>query len=91
MDILLIVLLFADLYLIIYYRMTIGYWRAKNTGQEEKGFLAAVSFPSRQGLPAEARKYYWRYWGAIAVLFVILGAGTAYRLPVIREAIQGMS
>ena len=90
MDILLIVLLLADLYLIIYYRMTIGYWRAKATGQEETGFLVAVSFPTREGLPAEARKYYWRYWGAVVMLFVILGAGTAYRLPAIREALRGL-
>lgn len=88
MDILLIVLLFADLYMIVYYRMTIGYWRAKATGQDENGFLDAVSFPVREGLPAEARKYYWRYWGAVAALFVILGIGTAYRLPAIREAVR---
>ena len=91
MDILLIVLLFAALFLIIYYRMTIGYWRAKATGREETGFLVAVSFPTREGLPAEARKYYWRYWGAVVLLFVILGAGTAYRLPAIREALRGLS
>ena len=91
MDILLMALLLADLYLIIYYRMTIGYWRAKVTGQEESGFLVAVSLPSRKELPAEARKYYWRYWGAVVLLIVILSAGTAYRLPVIREAIRGMS
>ncbi len=90
MDILLIALLFADLYLIVYYRMMIGYWRAKATGQEESGFLAAVSFPTREGLPAEARKYYWRYWGAVAALLVILGIGTAYRLPAIREALKGV-
>ena len=90
MDILLIVLLLADLYLIVYYRMTIGHWRAKATGREETGFLAAVSFPSRDGLPAEARKYYWRYWGAVLVLFAILAAGTAYRLPAIREAVRGI-
>lgn len=90
MDILLIVLLFADLYMIMYYRMTIGYWRTKATGQKETGFLVAVSFPTREGLPAEARKYFWRYWGAVAMLFVILGAGTAYRLPAIREALRGL-
>lgn len=90
MDILLIVLLFADLYLVIYYRMVIGYWRAKATGQDETGFLVAVSFPSREGLPADARKYYWRYWCAFAGLFVILGAGTAYRLPAIREAVRAL-
>ncbi len=91
MGILLVVLLLADLYLIIYYRMTIGYWRAKATGQEETGFLVAVSFPTREGLPAEARKYFWRYWGAVVLLLVILGAGTAYRLPVIRGALRGLS
>ncbi len=90
MDILLIVLLFADLYMIVYYRMTIGYWRAKVTGQDENGFLDAVSFPVRKNLPAEARKYYWRYWGAVAALFVILGTGTAYRLPAIREAMRAL-
>ena len=91
MDIVLIVLLLADLYLIVYYRLVIGYWRAKTTGRKETGFLVAVSFPTREGLPAEARKYFWRYWGAVALLLVILGAGTAYRLPAIREALRGLS
>ena len=86
MDILLIALLFANLYLIIYYRMMIGYWRAKTTGKEETGFLAAVSFPTRSGLPGEGRKYFWRYWGAVILLLVLLSAGTAYRLPAIRQA-----
>ncbi|MBM3580563.1 MAG: hypothetical protein FJX37_01170 [Alphaproteobacteria bacterium] len=90
MDILLIVLLFAVLYLIVYYRITIGYWRAKATGQEESGFLAAISFPVREGLPREAVKYYWRYWVAVAALLVILGMGTAYRLPALREALRGL-
>ncbi|MCC7017213.1 MAG: hypothetical protein IT564_08435 [Rhodospirillales bacterium] len=90
MDVLLIVLLLVDLYLIIYYRMTIGYWRAKVTGQEEAGLLVAVSFPTRDGLPREAMKYFWRYWGAVAALAVILSAGTMYRLPAIREALRGM-
>jgi hypothetical protein len=90
MDIFLIVLLLADLYLIIYYRMTIGYWRAKATGQAETGFLAAVSFPTRAGLPREAMKYFWRYWVAVIALGILLGIGTAYRLPAIREAWRGM-
>ncbi|MBM3733593.1 MAG: hypothetical protein FJW24_09060 [Acidimicrobiia bacterium] len=90
MDILLIVLLFVAFYLIVYYRMTIGYWRAKTTGQEENGFLAAVSFPVREGLPREAVKYYWRYWMAVAALLAILGMGTAYRLPALREALRGL-
>jgi hypothetical protein len=90
MDILLIVLLLADLYLIVYYRLVIGYWRTKATGRKETGFLVAVSFPTREGLPAEARKYFWRYWGAVVLLLGILGAGTAYRLPAIREALRGL-
>jgi len=89
-DILLIVLLFVVFYLIVYYRMTIGYWRAKATGREESGFLAAVSFPVREGLPREAIKYYWRYWAAVAALVIVLGVGTMYRLPAIREAMRGL-
>jgi hypothetical protein len=90
MDFLLIVLLFAALFLIVYYRMTIAYWRAKATGREETGFLAAVSFPTRDGIPPEAMKYLWRYWSAVAALLIILGAGTAYRLPAIREALWAL-
>jgi hypothetical protein len=87
---LLIVLLFAVFYLIVYYRMTIGYWRAKATGQEENGFLAAISFPVREGLPREAVKYYWRYWFAVAALVIVLGIGTVHRLPAIREALRAL-
>jgi len=86
MDIVLVVLLLADLYLIVYYRLLVGHWRAKASGKKESGFLVAVSFPSRDGLPDEARKYYRRYWYAVAALVVLLVAGTAYRLPALRQA-----
>ena len=77
----------TNLYLIVYYRMMIGYWRAKITGKDESGFLAAVSLPSRKELPKDGHKYFWRYWGAVVSLLLLLGAGTVYRLPAIREAI----
>lgn len=86
MDIVLVVLLLADLYLIVYYRLLVGHWREKASGKKESGFLVAVSFPSRDGLPDEARKYYWRYWYAVAALVALLAVGTAYRLPVLRQA-----
>jgi hypothetical protein len=91
MDILLVVLILADLYLIVYYRLLVGHWREKASGKKETGFLVAVSFPSRDGLPDEARKYYWRYWCAVAALVVLLVVGTAYRLPALREAVRSLT
>ena len=86
MDALLIALVVANLYVIVYYRLMVGHWRAEATGHRESGLLAAISYASREGLPPEGVKYFRRYWCAVGVLAALLLAGTAAKLPAIRAA-----
>lgn len=79
-------LVLADLYVIVYYRLMVGHWREKATGRRDAGLLAVVSYPSREGLPAEGMKYYRRYWYAVAALAALVVIATAVRLPAIRAA-----
>lgn len=48
--------------------------------------MAAVSYASRENLPAEGIKYYRRYWYAVGALAALVILGTAIRLPAIRAA-----
>lgn len=79
-------LVLANIYLIVYYRLMVGHWRAKATGRKESGLLAAMSYASREGLPPEGLRYHRRYWCAVAALLVLVIVGTALRLPAIRAA-----
>lgn len=79
-------LLIADLYLIVYYRLMVGHWRAKVTGRKESGLLAAISYASRESLPAEGLRYYRRYWCSVGVLAALVIVATVVRLPAIRAA-----
>jgi hypothetical protein len=86
MDILFMALILANLYLIVYYRLMVGHWREKATGRRESGLIAAISYASREDLPADGMKYYRRYWTAVGTLAALVLVGTATRLPAIRAA-----
>ncbi len=86
MDSLFMALIFANLYLIVYYRLIVGHWREKATGRKDSGLLAAISYASRENLPADGIKYYRRYWYAVGALAALVLVGTAMRLQVIRAA-----
>lgn len=86
MDTLLFVLILADLYLIIYFRLMVGHWRERATGRRGSGLMAAISYASRDGLPPEGVKYFRRYWYAVGVLAALVLVGTAMRLPALRIA-----
>ncbi len=79
-------LVLANLYLIVYYRLMVGHWREKATGRRESGLIAAISYASRENLPAEGVKYFRRYWYAVGTLVALVLVGTATRLPAIRAA-----
>ncbi len=79
-------LVLANLYLIVYYRLMVGHWREKATGRRESGLIAAISYASRENLPAEGMKYFRRYWYAVGMLAALVLIGTATRLPAIRAA-----
>jgi hypothetical protein len=86
MDTLFMALVLANLYLIVYYRLMVGHWREKATGRRESGLIAAISYASRENLPAEGMKYFRRYWYAVGALAALVLLGTATRLPAIRAA-----
>ena len=50
-------LVLANLYLIVYYRLMVGHWREKATGRRKSGLIAAISYASRENLPAAGVKY----------------------------------
>ncbi len=79
-------LVLANLYLIVYYRLMVGHWREKATGRRESGLIAAISYASRENLPAEGMKYFRRYWYAVGMLAALVLIGTATWLPAIRAA-----
>ncbi len=79
-------LVLANLYLIVYYRLMVGHWREKATGRRESGLIAAISYASRENLPAEGMKYFRRYWYEVGMLAALVLIGTATRLPAIRAA-----
>lgn len=64
----------------------VGHWRERVTGKRETGLLAAVSYASRENVPPEGLKYVRRYWYAVAVLAILVLAGTAARLGALRAA-----
>jgi hypothetical protein len=86
LDTLIFVVILADLYLIVYFRLMVGHWRERATGRRESGLLAAISYASREGLPPEGLRYFRRYWCAVGALVVLVLVGTATRLPALRAA-----
>lgn len=69
----LVILLIASVYALLYYRLLCKYFYEKTLGIKESAFGAIFSLPPYKQLPPEARKYHKRYWFALIVmLFIIL-------------------
>lgn len=88
MDWLFFIVLIANIFAIVYFRLMVGYHRERATGERDAGFMAAISYPSRRGLPEEGLRYRRRYWWAVAVLFALVLTALAWRLPHIGAALS---
>lgn len=67
------ILLLADLYLLVYYRLLVKFYYEKASGTTESAFGALFSVPPYKILPERGRKYARRYWGAVTILVFCVG------------------
>ena len=79
MALLLFLAILANIYLIVFHRLMIGYHIQQATGKKESGFFTALSLPSRLKLPDSGLKYYRRYWYSVALLVLLIALGVASR------------
>ncbi len=87
METALVALFIADLYLIVYYRLQVAHCQARNGASVAREGILMVLTPSGRGyLKPQERKYLRRYWGAVGLLFVLIGLGVWLRYPIIAEA-----
>jgi hypothetical protein len=75
-----------NVYLVVFYRLMIGYYIKEKTGREDCGFAAVCSLPSRRDLPEAGLRYYRRYWSALATLALLAAAGVVSRVDVFTGA-----
>ncbi len=79
MESMLLAAVFIDIYLIVFYRLMIGFYRKQTTGREDRGFAVVFSLPSGRDLPEAGLRCYRRYWFAIAMLALFIAAGVVSR------------
>lgn len=79
MEWMLLAAIIIDVYLIVFYRLMIGFYVKQKTGREDRGLAAVFSLPSRRDLPEAGLRYYRRYWFAMAVLALLIAAGVVSR------------
>lgn len=66
----LVAIVFADVYMIVYYRLLIS-WHYQQQNQIQESKLGALfSFPPYAALPERGKRYARRYWMAVAVLII---------------------
>ena len=87
MEWMLLAAIFIDVYLIVFYRLMIGFYLKQKTGREDRGFAAVFSLPSLRDLPEAGLRYCRRYWSATAVLALLVAAGAVSRAHVFTGAI----
>lgn len=86
MEWVLLAAIFIDIYVIVFYRLMIGFYLKQETGREDRGFAAVFSLPSRHDLPEAGLRYCRRYWSALAVLVLLAAAGVLSRSHVFASA-----
>lgn len=74
MKALIAVLLLMDVYMLVYYRLLVRFYYEKVADKKESAFGAIFSIPPYKILPERGRKYARRYWGAVSVMFLCVGA-----------------
>ena len=75
-----------NIYLIVFYRLMIGFYAKQKTGSEDRGLSAVFSLPSGRDLPEAGLRYYRRYWFAMAMLALLIAAGVVSRYHVFTGA-----
>ena len=75
-----------NIYLIVFYRLMIGFYVKQKTGGEDRGLAAVFSLPSGRDLPEAGLRYYRRYWFAMAMLALLIAASVVSRYPVFTGA-----
>lgn len=86
MEWMLLAAIIIDVYLIVFYRLMIGFYIKQKTGREDRGFAAVFSLPSGRDLPEAGLRYYRRYWSAMAMLALLIAAGVVSRYHVFTGA-----
>ena len=62
------IVVFLDVYVLVYYRLLVKHHYEQARGIAEGTFWTLLSFPPYGRLPEAGRKYARRYWVALAVL-----------------------
>lgn len=68
------VVVFLDIYVLVYYRLLVKHYYEQAQGVTEGTFWTLLSFPPYGRLPETGRKYARRYWAAFTVLVVCVTA-----------------
>ncbi len=79
MDYVLGIVLIADVYALVYYRLLVRHFLEQDEGVKESGFFALLALPPLGIASPLARKYVRRYYAAAAVM-VLCFAAIAWRL-----------
>lgn len=66
------ILLVADLYVVVYYRLMVRYCYEKQYGVKENAFGALFSFAPYSRLDPMGRRYARRHIGAVAVMLLVV-------------------
>ena len=72
MEAIIVVLIIADLYALLFYRLMCRHFYEKEQGVKESAFAAIFSLPPYKLLPERARKYHKRYWIALALMMLMI-------------------
>lgn len=62
------IIVVADAYIIVYYRLLVRFYYEQQHGVKEGTFGALFSFPPYAKLPDRGKQYARRYWVAVGIL-----------------------
>jgi len=84
------ILLVANVFFVVYYRLLIHYFRHAPGGEPHAGFGTVISLPEKKRLAGVGMKYWRRYWIAIATMVALIAAGLAWRYPYVSASFRMM-